>query len=232
MINEDILKEEIPDLKSDDFILYQEKDKDIKYCLNLFHDSNYFYFKLKKKEPINISLFFFYIRYDYSTLIDKLKLDSKKYIDMKSIEKILIEALNKKEVSLKNEKENSINIGFKLNNNEHEITLMKKEMNDNEKFEKIVEELKGLKNMDEDKIEDIKRQSKEIEEYGNNKCKEIKDELDSLEIQANQNKADIDNQTNEIELLKEEMKKINEQFKEDEEKINNDNNNKKDCLIF
>ena len=178
---------------------------------------------------MDISLSFFYKKYDYSSLLNKLKIDNNKYVDFNSIEKEIINSLDKKEAYLKSKNNNTITFNFKINNEEKEIVLRKKEMNENEKFDKIVDELKELKNINEDKIGQLKKLSKEIEDDANKKCKEQKDILDTLELQVNQNKADIDNETNEIQLLKEEIEKIKEEVKDNEDKIKD---NKKDCLIF
>ena len=228
MINENIIEEEMINFKSQNYFLFLENNKENKYCLNLFHDTDYYYFKIQKHEPINISLSFFFSKYDYTTLLGQLKLDSKLFTDFNSIEKELINSLDKKEAYLKNENDKSINIVFKINNEGKELILLKREMNENEKFEKIVDELKELKNVNEDKIDELKKLSKEIEDDTDKKCKEHKDMLDALELQVNQNKADIDNETNEIELLKEEIEKIKQEIKENEDKLQNDKN----CVIF
>lgn len=221
-------EEDISDAKSKDYLLSLENENDKKYILNLYHDCNYFYFKLKKIDPEDISLFYFFNKYDFSTLVNKLKLDFDKYIDFKSIEKILLESLNDKNAYIKSEKNNSVNVSFKLMDLEKDIILLKTEMNEDEKFDKILEDINGLKNSNIDKIEELKKLSKEIEDDAEKKCKENKDILDSLELQVEQNKNDIDKETEEIQLLKEEIQKIKEEIKDNEDKIKN----KKDCLIF
>ena len=217
MIN--IINVPIPDIQSKDYILYlqNEKDKNNKYCLNLFHDTTYFYFKLNKIEPENISLFFFFNKYDYSTLIDKLKLSEKLIPDFKSIE-----------LYLKDETNTTIYIIFKIMDQERVIVLLKQEMDENQKFEKILKEINTLKNVNEDKIEELKKKSNEIKDETELKFNQNKELLDTLEVLVNQNKADIDNETNEIELLKEEIQKIKDEIKDNEDKVKN----KKDCSIF
>ena len=228
-IIENKINEKIPELKQlKDYILSLQNENDKKYILNLYYDNKYFYFKLKKEESIDISLFYFFNKYDFSTLIDKLKLDYDKFIDFKSIENILIESLNDNKAYIKIEKNNSINVSFKLMDLEKDITLLKTEMNEDEKFDKILEDIKELKNSNLDKIEELKKLSKEIEDDAEKKCKENKDILDSLELQVEQNKNDIDKETEEIQTLKEEIRKIREEIKDNEDKIKN----KKDCLIF
>jgi len=228
MIN--IINAPIPDIQSKDYILYleNEKDKNNKYYLNLFHDTYYFYFKLNKIEPENISLSFFFYKYDYSSLIDKLKIDEKLIPDFKSIEFYLLESLQKNNVYLKDETNATIYIIFKILDKESVITLLKQEMNENQKFEKIIKEINALKNVNEDKIEELKKISNEIKDEAELKCNQNREFLETLELQVNQNKADIDNETNEIELLKEEIQKIKDEIKENEDKVKN----KKDCSIF
>ena len=228
MIN--IINVPIPDIQSKDYILYlqNEKDKNNKYCLNLFHDTTYFYFKLNKIEPENISLFFFFNKYDYSTLIDKLKLSEKLIPDFKSIELCLLESLEKNNVYLKDETNTTIYIIFKIMDQERVIVLLKQEMDENQKFEKILKEINTLKNVNEDKIEELKKKSNEIKDETELKFNQNKELLDTLEVLVNQNKADIDNETNEIELLKEEIQKIKDEIKDNEDKVKN----KKDCSIF
>ena len=220
----------IPDVQSKDYILYleNEKDKSNKYCLNLFHDTTFFYFKLNKIEPENISFSFFFNKYDYSTLIDKLKINEKLIPDFKSIELYLLESLDKNNVYLKDETNTTIYIIFKIMDKERVIVLLKEEMDENQKFEKIMEEINGLKNVNEDKIEELKKKSNEIKDEAELKCNENKELLDTLEVLVNQNKADIDDETNEIELLKEEIQKIKDEIKDNEDKVKN----KKDCSIF
>ena len=228
-MTENKIKEKISySKKSKDYILSLQNENDKKYILNIYHDNNYFYFKLKKQESIDISLFYFLNKYDFSTLIDKLKLDYNIFMDFNSIEKILIECLDENKAYIKSVKNNSINVSFKLMDLEKDITLLKTEMNEDEKFDKILEDIKELKNSNLDKIEELKKLSKEIEDEAEKKCKENKDILDSLELQVEQNKNDIDKETEEIESLKEEIQKIKEEMKDNEDKIKN----KKDCLIF
>ena len=227
-IIKDKTKESFSNSKLKDYLLSLEKENDKKFILNLYYDDDYFYFKLKKKEPMDESFFYFFNKYDFSTLIDKLKLDHDKFINFKSIEKILLESLNDKKSYIKNEKNNSIKVSFILMDLEQDIILFKTEMNENEKFDKILEDIKELKNSNLDKIEELKKLSKEIEDDAEKKCKENKDILDSLELQVEQNKNDIDKETEEIQSLKEEIRKIREEIKDNEDKIKN----KKDCLIF
>ena len=225
MIN--IINVPIPDIQSKDYILYlqNEKDKNNKYCLNLFHDTTYFYFKLNKIEPENISLDFFFNKFDYTTLIDKLKINEKLTPDFKSIESLLLESLEKNNVYLKDETNTTIYVIFKMMDKERVIVLLKQEMDENQKFEKIMEEINSLKNVNEDKIEELKKKSKEIKDETELKCNKNKELLDSLEVLVKQNKVDIDNETNEIELLKEEIQKIKNEI---QDKVKN----KKDCSIF
>ena len=220
--------EKIPEVESKDFIIYLEENKDSKFCLNLCYDSNYFYFKLRKKEPVDISLFFYFNKLDYSTLVDKLALDGSKYSDFKSIDEIIKENLNKNEIFLKKAEKENLDMVIKLKDNYKNIVLYKREMNEDEKFEKILKELKDLKNINDDKIEELKKSAKEIEEFAEKKCQENKTELESLQLQVDQNTADIENETNEIELLKEEIDKIKSEIKENEDKTGN----KKDCSVF
>ena len=140
----------------------------------MFFDSSYYYFKLSKKETINVSFVYHYHHFDYSTLLLKLKLDGEKYIDFKSIEAILIECLNKNNAILKKGNGESMKIIFKLMNNAGEINLGKENMTEEQKFEKVLNEIKDLKNINEDKIEEIKKSSKEIEEYVEKNVKKIK----------------------------------------------------------
>ena len=139
-------KKKIPDIKSKDYILYLEGEKDNKYCLNMFFDSSHYYFKLSKKETIDVSFVYHYNHFYYSTLLLKLKLDGEKYIDFKSIEAILIECLNKNNVILKKGNGESMKIIFKLMNNAGEINLNKENMTEEQKFEKVLNEIKDLKN--------------------------------------------------------------------------------------
>ena len=228
MIN--IIKAPIPDIQSKDYMLYLENDKDKakKYCLNLFHDTTYFYFKLNKIEPENISLSFFFNKFDYSSLIGKVKINEKLIPDFKSIESLLLESLSKNNAYLKNETNTTIDIIFKIMEKESIINLLKQEMDENQKFEKIMKEIHSLKNVNEEKIEELKKKSKEIEDEATLKCNQNKELLDTLELQVNQNKADIDNETNEIELLKQEIQKIKDEIKDNEDRVKN----KKECIIF
>jgi hypothetical protein len=225
MIN--IINVPIPDIQSKDYILYleNEKDKNNKFCLNLFHDTTYFYFKLNKIEPENISLDFFFNKFDYTTLIDKLKINEKLTPDFKSIESLLLESLEKNNVYLKDETNTTIYVIFKMMDKERVIILLKQEMDENQKFEKIMKEISALKNVNEDKIEELKKKSKEIKDETELKCNKNKELLDTLEVLVKQNKVDIDNEANEIELLKEEIQKIKNEI---QDKVKN----KKDCSIF
>ena len=228
IITDNKTEEKIPEVESKDFIIYLEEDKDKKYCLNLCYDSDYFYFKLRKKEPVDISLFFYFNKLDYSTLVEKLALDGNKYADFNSIDVIIKENLNKNEIFLKKAEKENLDMVIKLKDNYKNIVLFKREMNEDEKFEKILNELKELKNVNDDKIEELKKSAKEIEEFAEKKCQENKTELESLELQVDQNTADIDNETKEIELLKEEIDKIKSEIKENENK----NSNRNDCSVF
>ena len=221
-------KEEISNFDIKDYILYSENNKENKYYLNLFHNNLYYYFKLSKDEPENVSFSFFFNKLDYPTLLNRLKANENLFPDFNSIEEILLKAIEKKEVYIKDESDITMNIVFKIMDKDLELKVYKEEMNENEKFEKISKEMKDLKYVNEDKIEELKKISKEVEDETNLKCSQNKELLDNLEMQVNQNKADIDSETNEIELLKEEIQKIKEEVKENEDKFNN----KKDCVIF
>ena len=228
IIKEPEKKEDNSNTKYKEYILYQEKESNNQYILNLYYDKVYYYFKIKKKETIDISLYFFFNKLNYSSLLKKLNLNHDKFTDFKTIENYLIELLDKKEVYLKKEENDSIKIVFKSMDTEKELTLKKTEMNEDEKFEKIVNEINALKDVNEGKIEELKKMSKEIEEDADKKCKEQKETLDILEKQIDQNKADIDEETNEIELLKEEMQKIKDEIKENQDNLKH----KKDCIIY
>ena len=205
----------------------------------MFFDSSHYYFKLSKKETINVSFVYHYHHFDYSTLLLKLKLDGEKYIDFKSIEAILIECLNKNNVILKKGNGESMKIIFKLMNNKGEINLNKENMTEEQKFEKVLNEIKDLKNINEDKIEEIKKSSKEIEEYVEKKCKENKIELEKLDKEVDKNKEDIDNQKKELDELNEALEDIKEKIKNNKAIIKNNNNNnnnnngsRTDCSVF
>ena len=157
----------------------------------MFFDSSYYYFKLSKKETIDVSFVYHYHHFDYSTLLLKLKLDGEKYIDFKSIEAILIECLNKNKVILQKGNGESMKIIFKLMNNEGEINLNKENMTEEQKFEKVLNEIKDLKNINEDKIEEIKKSSKEIEENEEKKIKENKIELEKLDKEVDKKKVKV-----------------------------------------
>ena len=69
MIDGNIIEEEMINFKSQNYFLFLENNKENKYCLNLFHDTDNYYFKIQKNDPIDISLSFFFSKYDYTTLL-------------------------------------------------------------------------------------------------------------------------------------------------------------------
>ena len=151
--------------------------------------------------------------------------------DFKSIEELFLNILERNEAYLNDKTKDTINVYFTIMKEEQKIVLEKRDMNENEKFDLIVDELKSLKNVNEDKIEELKKLANEFEEETNKKFKENTELLDTLKLQVEQNKVDIDNETKEIQQIKDEIEKMKAEINNNEDNLNrgNDNNN---CFIF
>ncbi len=238
--NKDKKKEVIPDMKGNYHVIYYGKEKkeedNNRYYLGLHYDDEQYYFILKKGDPLDLSFSLYYNKFEFSNLVEHLNLNFDLFPDFKSVEELLINVLKRKEAYLNEKTEVSINVYFTIMGKEQKITLLKREMNDNEKFDLIVDELKKLKNVNDDKFEELKKLVNEFEEETNKKLKENTDILDTLKLQVEQNKVDIDNETKEIQKIREEISTMNTEIKEGENfannNNNNNNNNNENCFIF
>jgi len=120
--------------------------KNISYKLIIYIEDIYIHLKINESK--NIPLYYYQNKYDYKTIIGKLHLDSRKYINLQNIFRLIDQAYltNNMQFSLDNNKINlNINLvtGNKINN--YVLVLNKKKLEINEKFEIIFNEINNLK---------------------------------------------------------------------------------------
>ena len=191
-----------------------------------------FIFILSSQEEKIFNSFFYYFRkYDYSLLLKILELDPDSFTDFEPIKEVILDNLKKKKAFLTDETDIDIKIVFNINEMDRQITLLKFEMDNNDKFELVVKELNSVRRIEEDKINEIKKESKAFEEDTGKKCEEQKKILDEMEVQVNKNTQDIENQTKELEELKAEIERMKKEIKENENNPQNNNGND-GCLVF
>ena len=188
-----------------------------KYNLIIFIDNKYINFKLTQ---INDIIFNYYInKYDLNSINNTIDLTFKKYNNLEKVMKLINDCYNNNKLLIKKDDEmnNEINIIMKYpigyDECECSIRLMKKELDINEKFEIILNEMilmKKDKNIEVN--ENFKKVEKLILEIKDNINKKLEEDLkviNELKKKIERNRINIENNHKIINILKNEIFNIN-----------------------
>ena len=197
-------------IEEKDYIINNSKDQ---YRLIIKRDLGHIYFKLYKLGEI--ALFRYKNKFDLKNIIDILKINQFLYNDFDKIFKLIDECYSNNKIFL-NINNTNIDLIIKLNDNskEYEVTihLYKSQLNMNEQFEDIINEIKDIKkdpnNLLDDRIFGIQLLLNDIKNDANIKISEDKKEIDSLGKKSLNNVNEIKKTYDEIEQLKKRISKI------------------------
>ena len=211
--------------------------KNISYKLIIYIEDIYIHFKIKESK--NIPLYYYQNKYDYKTIIGKLHLDSRKYINLQNIFRLIDQAYltNNMQFSLDNNNKINLNInlvtGNKINN--YVLVLNKKKLEINEKFEIIFNEINNLKKENNSLLKDY--EFEKLQQLVNNlenkiyqKLQKNKKTLELLQKVEKDNEKISNENKKTILLLKKQIKEIEDKIivlNKNKSKSKNNNNNKK-----
>ena len=216
-----------------------------RYLFTISHDNKCIYFIIKEKNNILFSQY--KNEYDLRKIIQYLKLNVNFYNDLNKIIELLDKVfLNKKMIISYNEKNKTFNINIKLSEYFQEydsnIILKKKELENSEKNEIIIKEIKSIKKdiIIDKKLEIITESLNNLKILINKKLNENNDLIKSLTNKIIKNESILKTNEKEIQLLKNEIsilkdiisnKKANKEEKEIKDKIINNKEKNKDNVI-
>ena len=177
------------------------------YLFIISHDNKCIYFIIKEKNNILFSQY--KNEYDLRKIIQFLKLNVNFYNDLNKIIELLDkDFLNKKMIISYNEKNNTFNINIKLpeyfQEYDSNIILKKKELENSEKFEIIIKEIKSKKKdiIIDKKLEIITESLNNLKILINKKLNENNDLIKSLRNKIIKNESILKTNEKEIQLLK------------------------------
>ena len=208
--------------------------KNISYKLIIYIEDIYIHLKINESK--NIPLYYYQNKYDYKTIIGKLHLDIRKYINLQNIFRLIDQAYltNNMQFSLDNNKINlNINLvtGNKINN--YVLVLNKKKLEINEKFEIIFNEINNLKKENNSLLKDY--EFEKLQQLVNNlenkiyqKLQKNKKTLELLQKVEKDNEKISNENKKTILLLKKQIKEIEDKIIVlNKNKIKSKNNNNK-----
>ena len=207
------------------------------YLFTISHDNKYIYFIIKEQN--NILFFQYKNEYDLQKIIQYLKLNVNFYNDLNKIIELLDKVFINKKMNISyNEKNDIFNINIKLQEYFQEydsnIILKKKELENNEKFEIIIKEIKEIKNdiIIDQKLEIITKSLNDLKKLINKKLNENSDLIESLRNKITNNETILKTNEKEIQLLKDEISRLkeiisNKKVNKEEKKIKSQIINKK-----
>ena len=183
------------------------------YKLIISHDNKYINFIVKDQ-----NIFFQYKNeFDLQNIIQNLKLNVYFYNDLNKIIELLDKVfLNKKMIINYDGKNDAFNINIQLPEYFQEyysnIILKKKELENNEKFEIILKEIKSIKNdtIIDNKLELITESLNNLKILINKKLNENDDLIKLLRNKIKNNETMLKTNEKEIELLKNEISRLKE----------------------
>ena len=212
--------------------------KNISYKLIIYIEDIYIHFKINESK--NIPLYYYQNKYDYKTIIGKLQLDSRKYINLQNIFRLIDQAYltNNMQFSLDNNN-NKINLNINLVTgnkiNKYVLVLNKKKLDINEKFEIIFNEINNLKKENNSLLKDY--EFEKLQQIVNNlenkiyqKLQKNKKTLELLQKVEKDNEKISNENKKTILLLKKQIKEIEDKIivlNKNKSKTKNNNNNKK-----
>ena len=124
--------------------------------MNITIDNKFINFKLYQIN--NIILFYYKNQFDLNDIVNKLDISHKLYNDLEKVMDLIDDCYNNNKLLLKLNTNDKINVIIKyqlgIKDNECLLTLIKEELNINEKFELIFNEIISLKNNKEMKIDE------------------------------------------------------------------------------
>ena len=210
---------------------YNIMNENNEYNLRIEIDKQYIYFIVSK---LNDSLNYNHKnKLDLLTIINKLELNASKFSNLELILKIFDRVYQKNKLDIKINDDNSINLLIKLLNvfeeeTINEIKLYKDNMNNNDKFNFLFNQLKFIKNISAKDGEHEKKDEfqNKLNEMNNNiskkeeEIKEIKDILNKKEEMIKEMNEKILNKENIIEIINESInKKLKNSIEEIETKF-------------
>ena len=113
-----------------------------KYSLKIERNIQYIFFNLYKLEEM--SLFYYKNKFDLPKIIQLLKINPNLYNDFSKIFKLIEECYSKNKISLKINND-VIDLILNINENKNIIHLIKSDLNLNEKFNAVIEQIKFIK---------------------------------------------------------------------------------------
>ena len=183
-----------------------------KYSLIIERDLYYLYFKLSIID--DISLFCYKNKFDLQIIIQLMKVNSNIYNNLEKIFKLIEDCYSNNKISVKIN-DNNIDLILKINQNDILIHLEKSDIDLNQRFEAVIEEIKCIKkksnNLIDDRLYGIEFLLKEIENDTNIKINEEKKEIDNFQKTILKSMNDISGNIDEINELKERISNIKKQ---------------------
>jgi len=194
---------------------YKLKIDNKPYIFTISHDNKFIYFIII--EQSNIPFFKYKIDYDLQNIIQDLKLNVHFYNDFNKILELLDKIyLDKKMIINYNKEDDSFNIKIKLYDYFQEydsyIILKKKELENNEKFDIIIKEIKSIKNdkINDEKLEMITKSLNNLKISNNKKLNQNEYLIKLLQQKIAKNEKLLKTNEKEIQLLKNEIFKLKE----------------------
>ena len=194
---------------------YKLKINNKPYLFTISHNDKNIFFIIKEQDYI----FFYQYKnvFDLQKIMQYLKLNINFYNDINKIIELLDKVfLNQKMIISYNEKDDSFNINVKLpeyfQEYDSNIILKKEELENNEKFEIIIKEIKSIKNdtVIDNKLEIITQSLNNLKILNNKKLNEnedliklLKNKIINNETKLKVNEKEIQYLKNEISILKE-----------------------------
>ena len=183
-----------------------------KYSLKIERNMHYIFFNLYKLDEI--SLFYYKNKFDLPKIIQLLKINPDLYNDFPKIFKLIEECYSNNKISL-NIYNNVIDLILNINENNIIIHLIKSDLNLNEKFNSVIEQIKFIKkkanNLIDDRLCIIEVLLHDIENDTNAKINEQNKEIDIFQQKMLKDVNEIKGTNYEIKELKEKILNIKKQ---------------------
>ncbi len=178
-------------------------------------DNKFINFKLYQIN--NIILFYYKNQFDLNDIVNKLDISHKLYNDLEKVMDLIDDCYNNNKLLLKLNTNDKINviIKYQLGNKDNEclLTLIKEELDINEKFELIFNKIISLKNNKEIKIDEyfknIEKLLIDLKEDINKKLEDNVNKINELKNEIEKNKIDVENNNKIIKILKNEIFNLN-----------------------
>ena len=226
MNNKSYIKFEIIEGESQEIIEEKEyilTNDNISYKLKIIKDSEYIEFKINNINN-NILLFKYCCKYKILKIIDILGLDIESY---DKIMEIINDAYTNNKIQINQRSKECVKLTIQLINkalkdNKSILTLNKTELNDNEKFELIINEINAYKKNNEElmknKFDNIEKEFINLKSSMNKNIQENNEFVNSLKKKIEDNENILNKNIITIESLKNEIQSLNKSLSDIEEK--------------